>query len=154
MERLEAKNFDTRAEMLAWEEELVGRIRAQVGDLPGYIAESVFISEHGCEWAEAAEELLQYAFASGMTVDADLVKPALAFWGPRFFSYRNALLFAGRWLSPKQIEGVFTFRLMPAPASVPESEKDNMEKFTMFPNPEIPEVSDKVPGESISAVSS
>jgi len=112
---MEARDFETRSEMIAWERELEKRIAAQVGELPEYIAESVFISEHAGEWAMAALELLRYAFAKEIPIDSDLVKPAIDFWGRQFFSSSSSLLFAGRWLSPAEIEEIFEFSLLPQP---------------------------------------
>jgi len=113
--QLEPRDFETRAEMLAWEKELANRIAAQVGELPDYLARDVRISERAGEWALASLQMLRYAFAKEIPVDSDLVKPAIAFWGGMFFSRFNSLLFAGRWLSPTQIEEVFEIGLMPIP---------------------------------------
>lgn len=123
---MEAKNFETRAEMDAWEKELEGRIAAQVGELPEYLAIDVFISEHAHEWALAVLQMLRYAFMKEIHVDADLVKPAIDFWGHQFFPDTYSLLFAGRWLTPEQVEEIFEFTVMPCPMQLarPEPGKD------------------------------
>jgi len=118
---MEVLDFETWEEMNAWEEELERRISTQVGELPEDVARSVLASEHAGEWAIAARVLLQYAFVKGITVDSDLVKPALAFWGRQFFKTLSSLLFAGRWLTSSQIEEVFDFRISPAPILLDDS---------------------------------
>jgi len=121
---MEARNFDTWDEMNAWEKELEERIADQVGELPNHLAEDVFISEHSGEWALAGLQLLRYAFAQGIHVDANLVKPAIDFWGNQFFPTPYSFLFAGRWLSSKQIEEIFEFGIMPTPIMPAHPEQD------------------------------
>lgn len=112
---MEARDFDNWDEMNVWEQELEQRIAAQVGELPESLAKEVWLSERAIEWAVAANDLLSYAFVKGITVDADLVKPAIAFWRGMFFSEFDSLLFAGRWLSTEQIEDIWETKLMPSP---------------------------------------
>ncbi|MDR2703509.1 MAG: hypothetical protein LBB58_04125 [Cellulomonadaceae bacterium] len=131
---MEAKDFETYEDMIAWERELEGRIAKQVGELPDYLAEDVFISEHAGEWALAALQILRYAFAKEIPVDADLVKPAIDFWGNMFFSNFNSLLFAGRWLSSKQIEEVFEVGLMPGRGQL-SNPSESLADYSIFPSP-------------------
>jgi len=109
---MEAKNFETRPEMIAWEKELERRIAEQVGPLPDETRASVYLSEHGGEWAMAALELLSYALANDIHVDSELVKPAIDFWAKQFFPNSLAFMFAGRWLNAEQIEEIFEFPIM------------------------------------------
>jgi len=112
---VEAKNFDSYEEMIAWEKELEGRIAAQVGELPREVGIDVRISEQEAEYALAALSLLCYAFVNNIKVDADLVKPAIDFWARQFFPDPYSYMFAGRWLSAEQIEEIFGFAILDKP---------------------------------------
>ncbi|MDR2703450.1 MAG: hypothetical protein LBB58_03830 [Cellulomonadaceae bacterium] len=119
---MEARDFDDWNEMNEWEKELETRIAEQVGELPEYLQQEIYLSEHGGEWALAARDLLRYAFVKDIKVDAELVKPAIAFWRDMFFSNSYSLLFAGRWLTSEQIEEIWNTNLMPIPTIWPNGE--------------------------------
>ncbi|MDR2703449.1 MAG: hypothetical protein LBB58_03825 [Cellulomonadaceae bacterium] len=119
---MEARDFDDWNEMNEREKELETRIAEQVGELPEYLAYEVFLSEHGCEWAMAAYDLLQFAFVKDIPIAADLVKPAIAFWRPQFFNDFSSALFAGRWLTPADIEEIWDTSLMPSLTIGPNGE--------------------------------
>jgi hypothetical protein len=121
---MEARDFYDWDEMNAWEQELEQRIAAQVGELPEFLKKEIWLSEQGIEWALAARDLLSYAFVKGINVDADLVKPAIAFWRGMFFGEFDSLLFAGRWLSPEQIEEIWETKLMPTPTQPAHPERE------------------------------
>jgi len=116
---MDAHDFETYEEMVAWEKELEQRISVQVGELPVELAFEVYLSEHAGEWALAALDLLTFAFANNIHVDSNLVKPAIDFWGRQFFPDSHCFMFAGRWLNSGQIEEVFEFPVM-SKSNLPE----------------------------------
>jgi len=126
---VEAKNFETYEEMVAWEKELESRIATEVGELPDELGLGVFLSESSGDWAKAALHLLIYAFAKDIHVDSDLVKPAIDFWGPQFFPDSYSFMFAGKWLSPDQIEEIFEFPLIPK-TEWPEEVRQQLEAYS------------------------